>query len=342
METLYLTSYGIYMTKKKDIFLIKLKDKKEKISARKIEKIIFLGPGKAISIDAIRLAVKFKIPIYFAYANGYPYAMIFPVMATGTVRTRRAQYQAALNKTGVELVLEIVRGKLMNQYTLLKLFWKSRKRTEPDVAYIIKENAQAIKQLAIELRTIDSDQIDKEFRTRVLNIEARAAEKYYWPSFSLLLPPKFEFQKRVKPRAKDPVNALLNLGYSLLFMEVAREIVYSGLDPYAGFLHVDRSGRESLVLDAMEEFRQWCVDRLVIRFLVTKKLSPEEIMNEKGKLKRQTVTKFCREYEKHIETPALNMQGEKRTLSRHIAHQIRKLKRHLLGIEKYRACIFAW
>jgi len=39
----------------------------------------------------------------------------------------------------------------------------------------------------------------------------------------------------------------------------------AGLEPYAGFLHTDRSGRPSLVFDLIEEFRQPVVDRLVVR-----------------------------------------------------------------------------
>src|SRR5437763_130357 len=40
--------------------------------------------------------------------------------------------------------------------------------------------------------------------------------------------------------------------------------VHAGLDPFAGFLHVDRPGKPSLVLDLVEEFRQPIVDRVVI------------------------------------------------------------------------------
>ncbi len=41
-------------------------------------------------------------------------------------------------------------------------------------------------------------------------------------------------------------------------------IHYAGLDPYGGFLHVDRPGRPSMVLDLMEEFRQQTVDRTIL------------------------------------------------------------------------------
>jgi CRISPR-associated protein Cas1 len=35
----------------------------------------------------------------------------------------------------------------------------------------------------------------------------------------------------------------------------------AGLEPFAGFLHVDRPGKPSLVLDLVEEFREPVVDR---------------------------------------------------------------------------------
>jgi CRISPR-associated protein Cas1 len=41
----------------------------------------------------------------------------------------------------------------------------------------------------------------------------------------------------------------------------------AGLEPFAGFLHVDRSGKPSLVLDLVEEFRQPVVDRAILTWL---------------------------------------------------------------------------
>lgn len=38
----------------------------------------------------------------------------------------------------------------------------------------------------------------------------------------------------------------------------------AGLEPFAGFLHTDRPGKPSLVLDLTEEFRACTVDRTVI------------------------------------------------------------------------------
>jgi CRISPR-associated protein Cas1 len=63
--------------------------------------------------------------------------------------------------------------------------------------------------------------------------------------------------------ARDPLNAALNYAYGILYGQVERAIVLAGLDPYAGFVHADRPGKPSLVLDLIEEFRPAAADRPV-------------------------------------------------------------------------------
>jgi CRISPR-associated protein Cas1 len=50
----------------------------------------------------------------------------------------------------------------------------------------------------------------------------------------------------------------------VLSIQVDQALILAGLDPYGGFLHADRPGKPSLVLDLIEEFRQPVVDRTVI------------------------------------------------------------------------------
>ena len=65
----------------------------------------------------------------------------------------------------------------------------------------------------------------------------------------------------------DAVNAALNYGYGILTSHVWGAVMNAGLEPFAGFLHVDRSGKPSLVLDLIEEFRQPVVDRAILSWL---------------------------------------------------------------------------
>src|SRR5207248_8007396 len=73
-----------------------------------------------------------------------------------------------------------------------------------------------------------------------------------------------EFLGRASRGAQDEVNSLLNYGYGILYAQVWGAVLNAGLEPFAGFLHVDRPGKPSLVLDLVEEFRQPIVDRVVI------------------------------------------------------------------------------
>ncbi|MEW6571778.1 MAG: CRISPR-associated endonuclease Cas1 [Nitrospirota bacterium] len=79
-----------------------------------------------------------------------------------------------------------------------------------------------------------------------------------------ILMQRVEFFGRQTRGAIDPVNSLLNYGYGILYSTVWGALVNAGLEPFAGFLHVDRPGKPSLVLDLIEEFRQPVVDRVVI------------------------------------------------------------------------------
>jgi CRISPR-associated protein Cas1 len=63
------------------------------------------------------------------------------------------------------------------------------------------------------------------------------------------------------------VNSLLNYGYGILYSQIWGAVLNAGLEPFAGFLHVDRPGKPSLVLDMVEEFRQPVVDRTVIAYV---------------------------------------------------------------------------
>ena len=63
----------------------------------------------------------------------------------------------------------------------------------------------------------------------------------------------------------------------------------AGLEPFAGFLHVDRSGKPSLVLDLMEEFRQPVVDRPIFSWLN----KGGQLTLQKGMLERRGVQGEC-------------------------------------------------
>jgi CRISPR-associated protein Cas1 len=99
----------------------------------------------------------------------------------------------------------------------------------------------------------------------LLGIEGQVANAWF-ALLAATLAPAWDFKGRNRRPPRDPVNALLSLGYTLLGSEVHQGAMASGLDPSLGFLHQPAPGRESMVLDIVEIFRGG-VDHFVLNWI---------------------------------------------------------------------------
>lgn len=115
---------------------------------------------------------------------------------------------------------------------------------------------------------------------QLMGIEGEAAAIYFGVFNSLLRGTGFEFSSRIRRPPMDPVNALLSFVYSLLTHECMSALSGVGLDPYVGFLHQDRSGRASLALDLLEEFRASWADRFVLTLINRKQIKLKDFVTE--------------------------------------------------------------
>lgn len=109
---------------------------------------------------------------------------------------------------------------------------------------------------------------------RLRGHEGEAAALYFGVFADLLRvdDPALVFRGRSRRPPMDAVNALLSFVYTLLVHDCRGALEGVGLDPAAGFLHRLRSGRPSLALDLMEEFRAHLADRLVLSLLNRREL----------------------------------------------------------------------
>ncbi|MEA3277503.1 MAG: CRISPR-associated endonuclease Cas1 [Pseudomonadota bacterium] len=85
-------------------------------------------------------------------------------------------------------------------------------------------------------------------------IEGAAAAAYF-KAFTRLFPDSLEFTGRNRRPPRDPVNAVLSLGYTLLHFEAVRACYVAGLDPIIGYFHELDFARESLASDLIEPLR---------------------------------------------------------------------------------------
>lgn len=335
MEVL-VEEFGSYLGKKSERLVIR-KEKKiiQEVPLFDLEQVLITTRGVSISSDIIRECSERGVPIHFLSSTGEPYAQLFSPQLIGTIRTRREQLLAAMDQRGVMLSKLITMAKVKNQINLLKYFGKYRKEKEPELYKMLESNIAKMEEVVKEIADIKGEAID-ELRGTLMSLEAQAA-RYYWKSFADLLSPRQKFPGREHRGADDPVNSLLNYGYGMLYSQIWRSVVQAGLDPFAGFLHADRPGKPSMVLDLAEEFRVSMVDRVVLAFIG----KGTEVKMEGHRLAEKTRRQFAqRVIERWNNTE--RYERKKVTLRQITLMQARRLATFLRGERQYKPFIGGW
>jgi len=107
----------------------------------------------------------------------------------------------------------------------------------------------------------------------LMGLEGSASALWFKVLGTLFRPP-WSFESRSRRPPRDPVNALLSLGYTLLYDRVAAAVQAAGLEPAMGALHAFRAGRLSLACDLMEPLRVPVVDRWVVAACNQRRFDP--------------------------------------------------------------------
>ncbi len=309
----------------------------EEVALINLKQVLIIDNGVSISSDVVRVCSEEGIPIHFLSSRGQPVAALYSAGLTGTVLTRRAQLLAYENHTGVALAKAIVAGKLENQANLLRYMAKYRKETEPALYEEMMLIAIEMRDYLHELEQLKGETIEA-MREQVLSVEGRAAQRY-WATIARLIPPELEWPGRETRGAQDRFNSALNYGYGILYAQVEQALLLAGLDSYGGFLHADRPGKPSLVLDMIEEFRQAIVDRTVIG-LVNKRVAIEQ--DDDHRLSETTRKKLAEKVLERLESS--EMYEKKRQALRFILQsQARHMALFVRGErEQYEPFVAGW
>lgn len=162
----------------------------------------------------------------------------------GDARRRLAQYHIAFDPAiRLALARRLIRGKLEAQIRVLETAQQQR----PDVRKPLHDALQTLFTLRPLLMVATH-------RDTVLGLEGAGAVAYY-AGLTALFPASLNFKGRNRRPPRDPVNACLSLGYTLLHFEAVRAAHGAGLDPLLGFYHEPAYGRESLACDLIEPLR---------------------------------------------------------------------------------------
>ncbi|MDF9408702.1 CRISPR-associated endonuclease Cas1 [Pelotomaculum isophthalicicum JI] len=333
---LLVTNYGSFLGKKSERLILKENGKVvNEIPFHDLEQVIIDTPGASLSTDMIRECVEHGVQISFLTSTGKPFAKLVSPYLTGTVITRREQLLAFFDERGVSLSKLFITGKLKNQINVLKYFSKYRKGVDRELFETVYRAIDQIEQMADQLNGIKGRCID-DVRGQLMSVEGRAGN-LYWQGVKLLTGEKVNFPGREHRDSTDPVNSLLNYGYGMLSRQVEGALILAGLDPFGGFLHVDRPGKLSLVYDFVEEFRQQVVDRVVVA-MVNKGIAVDM---EEGMLSTATKQYLSEKINERLESQE-KFQGKKYKLRTIIQSQARRVATFLRGEAKYRPFVGGW
>lgn len=258
-----ISGFGVFLGKKSERLVVKQGQKTiYEFPLFRINEIVVATKGASLSSDLISELCQMGIRLSFLSSSGRPYAMISSPMLTATVISRREQILAFNDHRGLEFSKLVVEGKIKNQEKLLRYFGKYLKQISPERFNTINNIADRLKTMQYKVKSIKGQNIS-EARDTLNGIEGTSG-RLYWSGVKEIINQKVKFFGRVRQGAMDEVNSLLNYGYGILYSTVWGAVLNAGLEPFAGYLHTDRPGKPSLVLDLVEEFRQPVVDRVVI------------------------------------------------------------------------------
>ena len=322
-----LNDFGQYLGSDKENFVV-YKDKKpiKKIPFYKMKQVI-LTPGNTVSTSALFWCSVYNVNLMITSNPGRPLSMMLPLTSSAHVKTRIKQYEAYYNSKGVEIAKSILSTKIENQIALLDRHGF---------------NGHKLDYLVEKLSKIDGEKIDN-IRPRLMGIESRCS-KVYFGHFKTLFPNSLQTPKRMKYRAEDPLNNLLNLGYEVLKGEVYRAVMSAHLDPYMGYLHSVQFAKPSLVCDIQEVFRG-----LIAEFLIEygQNLHENDYENKNGRifLKRKESYKFIKAinelFDRRIQHQRIKKYGEHSKIRTAIREEPIKLAQYLRGEkERYEPIAF--
>lgn len=282
--TLYITSQGAKMTKIGERLVIRDKDHKilHDVPFFRVRQIVCFGVVE-ITAQTIFQIMHRSIDLVYLTKTGR-FKCRLSNLNEKMIDARGKQYQRI---DDLEFSLEISRAIVKSKLLTYKnwIMFKNRRG--------VIDAASETAAISEAINLISSAQTNDE----LMGIEGLGTRSYF-QSFKKSLKQEIGFDGRNRRPPRDPVNAMLSFGYTILFNKVLSAIEQVGIDPFMANLHANQNNRPSLALDLMEEFRHFCVDAVVLRLVNLAQVRPADFIvtpNKGVRMKEHVIALFVKE-----------------------------------------------
>lgn len=224
---------------------------------------LVVASGVDVSTPLLIYCAEQQRIVAFVSRNGKPRALVEGPM-NGRAEVRRRQFAAHADEyRRADLARTVVLGKVRQMAWALRQWARDAEGTSRD----------ELRDTAGKLDDVASGHLMRSCeRESLLGMEGEATRRYFGALHLVLR--NATWGGRSRRPALDPINATLSWLYGMTRISVSGAIMVAGLDPGTGYLHGDRAGQPSLVLDLMEELRP-AADRVAVRLWNTKRLQPK-------------------------------------------------------------------
>lgn len=327
LNTLYITSDDAYVRKERETFVVEInKEKVFQAPVHSIENIVCFG-FKPLTPALMAYCAESNIGISYLSENGKFLARVYGAQQ-GNVLLRKMQYAMSDDEfQSLAIARPVIAAKVSNYRNLLLRHQRNHPSECP------AEVISSAETMGRRLGNIQNAASLDELR----GYEGECATLYFGVLSNLITAQRedFEFTKRSKRPPLDPANALLSFLYAILVNDVRSALETVGLDTQVGFLHQLRSGRPSLALDIMEEFRAYLGDRIMLNLINLKQVEKKDFeIRESGEVRisdnarKVLLNTYQKRKQEEIVHPFL---GEKMTIGLLPHIQAQLLARYIRG-----------
>lgn len=319
MKHVIVNNYGMFLGLRSQRLTIKQDGNIiNEIALNRIKTIQVLSRGISLSSDLINSCAHRGIKIFFNTFNYF--SALHSLYEHKSVMVRKNQFEVCENSSGLELARQFIIGKLKNQRATL--LYSSRNIKDIQKSHTIEK----LDRLIIQLK--NKKDLSRDF---ILGCEGAGANYYFEFLKTFTLFPK-SFKYRTKRGSEEITNIALNYGYAILFNFIYKSCINAGLEPYFGVLHSVRSAKPSLILDIMEEYRSFVVDRNIIK-LRAKLAKTDNFDKVKKDVAKNILNTLSKKYK---------YNHKKLTLESIIQRQVYKVSGYFCSQNRYKSYIFRW
>jgi CRISPR-associated protein Cas1 len=284
----------------------------------KLEQIVAVGRIN-LTPAVVNYCLHAGVEVSYLSSPGHFSGRLQPEFGRNVIPRQRQLQRAAEPEFMLSMAKTIVGGKIRNMMAMVK---RQRRLQQED------GNAMA------EMEAI-LPRVEKATTGDSLYGYEGAASASYFKAFRAALRGDWGFDARNYHPPTDPVNALLSLGYTLLYKDMHAAISIVGLDPYQGCFHKPRHGHAALASDLIEEHRAALVDRLALTTLNKRIILQQDFQQDaEGRFRLSTPSfkKFLSLYGEAMNEPVPYPPLSKRISYRHLLeYQVRHYARVVVG-----------